>query len=266
MQSTPQTLDYSPPPPPWHRRRLQRVLLGALFLLLVGSVWRWSSAVYDRAVVLYWQHKCMTFSQPADRVVYDEGPDAGELLKSSGYKRYSTIPPPMGNRFNVMRIKNPSWTLRDPPVVRMADCWRHFSDDVPCWPWADGATLFSHEMISKTGVHRLVIIQRTPGIEDGFFRLGMDLDPAVFVPGEMTTAPRGLPSSFNWNGDIRNSHSPQNLRIYAGQLDPADPSHFTIRYEQWGQSDILDGWLDDNGGGIHVAPRNRPLPPRKMPP
>jgi len=32
-------------------------------------------------------------------------------------------------------------------------------------------------------------------------------------------------------------------RLYAGQLDPIDESHFTIRYELDGKSGVIDGWL-----------------------
>jgi hypothetical protein len=39
---------------------------------------------------------------------------------------------------------------------------------------------------------------------------------------------------------------PPNVRIFAGQPDPGDPSHFTIRYQMWGQEDIVDGRLDDH--------------------
>lgn len=203
----------------------------------------------------------MTFAQPGDLVVYDEGPNAGLLLHKPGYVRYSKTPAPMGNRYKVLKSvsqRYPSWPQ---PVILMASCWKHFSDDVPCWPWADGATLFSHEMVSKTGIHRLVIMQRTPAIEDGLFRLGMDLDQAVFVPGDGRQPPNSLPRAYAWDGGFINHVTPQNLRIYAGQLDPTDGSHFTIRYEQWGQTDTLDGWLKNDGSGVSVAPRKRPVPP-----
>jgi len=39
---------------------------------------------------------------------------------------------------------------------------------------------------------------------------------------------------------------PTRGRIYAGQPDPKDPSHFTICYVVDGQPCILDGRLDDN--------------------
>lgn len=34
------------------------------------------------------------------------------------------------------------------------------------------------------------------------------------------------------------------LRVLAGQPDPRDPSHFTIRYDLNGQPGVIDGWLD----------------------
>jgi hypothetical protein len=258
-QITQHTLDYAPPPR-WHQRRWRRLLLVVLLLLLSGSVWRWGAFVFNRASVLYWQHECMTFAQPEDRVVYDEGPKAGLLLSERGYLRYSKTTEPMGNRYRVMRLLEPAFA-GEPPVVWMSNNWKHFSDAVPCWPWADGATLFSHELISRTGVNRLVIIQRTPGIEDGLFLLGIDLDQAVFIPGTLRNDPRPVGRMYNFSGHLITHTSPQNLRIYAGQSDPADASHFTIRYEQWGQSDTLDGWLKDDGSGVTVAPRKRPTPP-----
>src|SRR5207237_5055150 len=41
--------------------------------------------------------------------------------------------------------------------------------------------------------------------------------------------------------------TPFPLRIYAGQPDPADESHFTIAYEINDQKDILDGYLQNDG-------------------
>jgi hypothetical protein len=34
-----------------------------------------------------------------------------------------------------------------------------------------------------------------------------------------------------------------NLRLFAGQPDPNDDSHFTIRYEVDNQPGTIDGWL-----------------------
>jgi hypothetical protein len=34
------------------------------------------------------------------------------------------------------------------------------------------------------------------------------------------------------------------VRIFAGQADPADESHFTLTYEVDGHRGLIDGWLD----------------------
>jgi hypothetical protein len=51
---------------------------------------------------------------------------------------------------------------------------------------------------------------------------------------------------------------PPKMRMYAGQIDPNDASHFTIRYEIWGQSDVLDGYLDDKDQ-VTLKPRQLPV-------
>ena len=47
----------------------------------------------------------------------------------------------------------------------------------------------------------------------------------------------------------------QKLRIYAGQPDLNDESHFTIPYEIDGKTDVIDGWLmpDDS---VKLEPRH----------
>jgi hypothetical protein len=43
------------------------------------------------------------------------------------------------------------------------------------------------------------------------------------------------------------------LRLYAGQIDPADPSHFTIGYWLDGQSGTIDGRMRDTGLSLRLA-------------
>ena len=66
--------------------------------------------------------------------------------------------------------------------------------------------------------------------------------------------------------------SPQAFRFYAGQPDPADPSHFTIDYDLNGKRGTLDGRLKPNGrleftasGGRVVGNRWYPEPPATQP-
>ena len=47
------------------------------------------------------------------------------------------------------------------------------------------------------------------------------------------------------------------LRVYAGQPDAADASHFTIAYEIDGRPGVIDGWLRDQG--LELRPREGAL-------
>ena len=44
------------------------------------------------------------------------------------------------------------------------------------------------------------------------------------------------------------------VRFFAGQPDPDDASHFTIRYQADGREGIIDGWMKDDG--LHLRPRD----------
>lgn len=43
------------------------------------------------------------------------------------------------------------------------------------------------------------------------------------------------------------------FRVFAGQPDPADPTHFTIPYEVDGHAGVIDGWLKEDR--IELRPR-----------
>ena len=72
-------------------------------------------------------------------------------------------------------------------------------------------------------------------------------------PQTWTHDGRTAPVYLVSNGDYTTS-SPD-TRFYAGQADPSDSSHFTIRYECKGATDTIDGYLDDEGL-ISLQPRN----------
>ncbi|MEO6437280.1 MAG: hypothetical protein ABIP55_16175 [Tepidisphaeraceae bacterium] len=49
------------------------------------------------------------------------------------------------------------------------------------------------------------------------------------------------------------------FRFFGGQVDPSDPSHWTIAYELDGRAGVIDGWLKDDG--IVLRPRTGRLLP-----
>ena len=52
------------------------------------------------------------------------------------------------------------------------------------------------------------------------------------------------------------------LRVFAGQPDPADPSHFTIDYESDAGRHTMDGWLQPNDKVTFKIRRTAPAAPR----
>ena len=82
------------------------------------------------------------------------------------------------------------------------------------------------------------------------------------IPASLTRAPSFSPKTCETSlfGGI--DHQLPKTRIFAGQPDPADASHFTIRYQLWGQEDIIDGKLQDDDR-VTLIPRNLPCEPEK---
>src|SRR5690349_15431720 len=80
-QREPAPLNYSALPTPWLRRkRVRRVLLA--FLLAAGVVtgWRWGRPAWRAARFRYAEQKCLSYTAPANQVVYEDGLPAASLL------------------------------------------------------------------------------------------------------------------------------------------------------------------------------------------
>jgi hypothetical protein len=96
-------------------------------------------------------------------------------------------------------------------------------------------------MRRKDGAARLVAIEpaqiaRTSGVPDA----GLWFDYHVIAPGGAWSRPRLLRNeAWYYPGAWRS------MKLYPAQIDPQDPSHFTMRFElgQRGTSGMVDGWL-----------------------
>jgi hypothetical protein len=53
-------------------------------------------------------------------------------------------------------------------------------------------------------------------------------------------------------------YTPGHLRIFAGQPDPADTSHLTIKYDLDGHAGTIDGWMRF-GDNLQLLIRDGPL-------
>ena len=123
--------------------------------------------------------------------------------------------------------------------------------------------MFMHERTSPSGHRRLVCLYCFPDTHSFIpqFIEGYNYQADVIAPATLKTNAKFIPRF--WAIDVLSGYpvKPPNLRIYAGQLDPRDASKFTIRYEIWGQTDVLDGQLMDDDQ-VKLTPRHTPAWPR----
>lgn len=230
-QSTPQPLTYGLRQRP--RRRWAAALVmaalaaGASLLVFHAFVRQPLRAWQDRRRLQREITACADYRLPADTVVFEPNPDAAARLIRSG--EYDDHPPP-----NACRIGRPWEAL----VASMG------------WPeerWA----VFCHARTSPAGHHRLVVVERLK-----YSGSGLIID-ATGSP------PRRLPCT--WRNYIlfrRINRADPEVRLYAGQPDPDDASHFTIGYALGESRGSVDGWLlDDDTLRFRVlsGPCKRPL-------
>jgi hypothetical protein len=120
-----------------------------------------------------------------------------------------------------------------------------------------------HELRDKSGRPRLVIVARDSLAFWPIFS-PFNLQATVWEPATFTTDPAVVPMKnpkmWDYNGPGYDLPS-RDLRFYAGQLDPADPGHFTVRYELEGQPGIVDGRLNETGDDVVFQITSGPAAP-----
>jgi len=255
----PARLDYAPAPP--KRRKWLRRSVFLIFLLGVGAVcWRWGGAAWHQARLLYWQRQCLRYTAPANQIVYEEDPvNAAKLMATDA--QYAPYP---------LKRRTQSESFTAAPVNAAAyvpACWARFeSASNPLVSLqlgrAYGAIVFLHERVAPSGHRRLVSVRYFPDIDTfvAAFINGYNYSTETITAATLRSPP--TPAMRAYAIDVLSGYPrhPPMVRMYAGQIDPNDPSHFTIRYEMWGQTDTLDGRLDDNDD-VTLTPRKLPQDP-----
>jgi hypothetical protein len=198
---------------------------------------------------------------PATTIVYEEEPVNAMRLFTAGAGMAEAA------RRN---MSQPLWGAFQPPVYRQAP----FEQDRE----NKAALLFAHERTSSGGNTRLVLmemeIQLVPKSRSGNehdiqikrrlrYRICEDNllgnSPRVLRYGQSLSIEQSDDRGFipvRWSdGTLRADRSPQNnLRIFAGQPDANDRSHFTIDYTLGGKRNTIDGWLTDDDF-LRIIPR-----------
>jgi hypothetical protein len=215
-------------------RRTKRVVIGILICTAIHLCVLKGPGFVKRAHLLYYQRQCLTYTAPPDEIVYDRHPEtAARLLADSA-------------KYIAEQTNSNGAVRRKPACLEQLD--QRLMPDMR--DTRDGSAItFLHQRRSRNGTARLVIITGLPaGLWFIDTRIPTGLRGSVLSPQstlEFAPVPRTM--------DVRDADgdgiadTPFALRIYAGQPDPADESHFTIAYEINDQKDILDGYLQDDG-------------------
>jgi hypothetical protein len=81
----------------------------------------------------------------------------------------------------------------------------------------------------------------------------VNLVPRLFAPG----SPLRIPRSFGIVDQGTSLWAHRGIQVFPGSLDVTDPSHVMIPVTIDGSSQIIDGWLKDDGT-ILLEPRKNP--------
>lgn len=260
--TAPPPLDYAPPAPR-RARKIAKYVIGVLLLIaILLSGWAYGPWALRRGDLLITQHRCLVYSQPPEKEVYEEDPiESAKLFQSdANYSSYRI-------RRNIAGKLAESDTFA---AAYIPACWRQFSRATSTDPLTS-AIVYLGERTSFSGHRRLICIRYyaetfsfTPDFRQGYNCATEVITPATITRDSDAGTYAALArfhlaigtAAHDQLGATFAHHAP-NVRIFAGQSDPNDASKFTIRYQMWGQTDTLDGQLTD-ADEITLKPRHAP--------
>jgi len=252
----PPPLNYAPKN--WRRGRTwaRRSLIGIALLAIVALCWHFAPHTWRFARIWYWERQCMNFATPPGTVAY-------QRLALGSAKTPVDISYMSGDDPQVMALRGHHGCLLPqyhPVTITSQDpiCWVRFlqSSGNPRWFREFSTLIFCHERISPSGNSRLVTVE-FPRSEDG-----ADMPTPITSDGALAyRSPTWAGSAPIIAATAAGGHMPGPMlgvivRIFAGQPDPQDASHFTIEYQRAdGGSGIIDGYLrDDDTVDVGVRP------------
>lgn len=248
------------------RRRRRRIFIALLLICVIGVLLPWLRPSWNHARILYAQWRCLRYSAPPDRVVFEEDPtEAAKLLALSGYHTAESlyIDPGGGvmtNSGTIGRIiQTPQNAIYRPPALDDLLLIGRVNLYAPGWLSGQGypghpqhsAVAFVGEL--RTPPHERWMVVVECDIHQGRFDAlqfhAAVLRPATTfaglrmpMPVAVGVVPNGLGETAS--GPVRN---PGTARVFAGRIDINDPSHFTIRYEASGMPGLIDGRINSSG-------------------
>jgi hypothetical protein len=216
-------LNYAPARPRRRDQWLLRLRRLALLCVLIGVIvvlWRVTQPYVQQLRYLYWQWRCMRFVAPADQVAYEEDfRRVPQLAMQDGYQRVSPL--------SSMAVG-----YVPPPLTKLQSGWVCMA--------------FAGERISAGGQTRMVVLSYQV-----FGDVHNLLAPRTFALYGSGKTPASLHPGSSLSGSGRGIQfrleAGDHFRLFWGQRDPVDGSHFTISYLMNDQLGTIDGWLRENG-------------------
>src|SRR5260221_9085825 len=214
----PKPLDYAPAS---DRRRwgraLRRFILATVVLLILLAVRRWGPTYWERAQLLYWQHRCAIY-------VGDPQQEPALGFSPNCWREYTNGP-----------VREPGGRYDG----------AEGTGDGP-----SNSMYFLHER-SKDGMSRIVAVHA-----QRLSTTRLLTDPPDVLPVHEMAFDYNVAGPMSWitryGEDTGGTSSGRNIylgparvaKVFHGQPDPVDPSRFTIRYELDGKSGVIEGWLE----------------------
>jgi hypothetical protein len=244
MADASQVIDYEAGDPGRRAKVRRRRLVGLVMLVaLVAGGWWGGAAGYRRVLRSYWEYRVEHYVAPSGRVVYEEDPQRWPaLLAQANYRN--------------LQLTSPGWS---PFVVYMSPAVERLRE-VSGLRIGETA-LFAHSRRTPDGRERLVVVWMaynavradaqgaSPDNQVCFDLFISVVDGAKLMETmpSLWIAPTAV---------AENRQAPLYARMFAGQIDPHDATHFVIPFEIGEYGDVLDGHLRDD---LTVALRPRKL-------
>jgi len=243
------SLTYAPKPRGIRRRYLRLIVFVLSLTIAIPIFWRFGLPHCRQVLYMRNQALCMSHQFPVMMLVYDDDPgNALELIKNANnyltskvllQKEWYPQPPP-------------SW--KPPAGYFFKPFWRVRGFEVI-------GTAYLHRGGTRGGPERLIEVDVHCG-EMGPGRRPISINAFSFKLADSKVGSKmsilGYPS-----GLVFLVPASRRLRVYGGQPDRNDPSHFTIPYRVDDEPGVIDGWVreptKDRMKSVKLVIRNGPL-------
>jgi hypothetical protein len=185
-------------------------------LVVLAVWWLAGPAAYRTVRTFYYWNACLGHTLPEGQVVYDDDPVQAQALLAA----------------------DPALRQLGPAVAYVSPAYESMLGG----PRPPTPLVFLHGRRSRAGRQWLVAVEPTVYRYPSSRQFNLDVTVKRRLRGSTYVGPSlaVVPTS-----DIPAEYPPVALRLYAGQADPADESHFTVRYRAGDVTGTIHGWLDD---------------------